>query len=334
MPTNSQRCEKVRPQDVCPQEVLMAQGKGCHGTARTRAHAGAVSRLGFPDVSLRNSPFHSDLWLFFTVLNWLLYCGRALVIIMCPVEWCPLNRPSPADYIHLASNLCTALLLLKITQQSPKTLPHSAMQLSIIIFAMGTSMHLVGDSVTQRLILSGYQLHLPLRENPVIQNVTPTTLISSFELVSYYDEGLGHVMWGVPFLLILFLYFTGCFTHSKEDRSMPFSAWLLLGPSALLYWYVITEGQIFILFTFTLFAMASMVVQQRPRGLGLNSNGLFLLSSFSSAMGLVVLWAAVLWRDPVLRKRYPGVMYVPRPGAFYTLHFLNTHSTVGPDIAE
>ncbi|XP_076154880.1 ceroid-lipofuscinosis neuronal protein 6-like [Alosa pseudoharengus] len=286
-------------------------------------------QLGLPDVSLRNPPFHLNLWLYFTMQNWLLYCGRAIVIIMCPVEWCPPNRPSPADYIHLASNLLTALLLLKITQRSPKMLPHSAMQLSIIIFAMGTSMHLVGDSITQRLILSGYQPHLPLRENPIIQNVTPKTLIYSFELVSYYDEGLGHVMWGVPFLLILFLYFTGCFTHSEEERSMPYSAWLLLGPSALFYWCVITEGQIFILFTFTLFAMAAMVVQQRHRGFGLNSNGLFLLSSFSAAMALVVLWVAFLWHDPVLRKRYPGVMYVPRPRAFYTLHILKTHQPHG-----
>lgn len=40
----------------------------------------------------------------------------------------------------------------------------------------------------------------------------------------------------VPFFLILFLYFTGCFTHIKEEKRMPLAAWFLLAPSAIYYW--------------------------------------------------------------------------------------------------
>jgi hypothetical protein len=40
---------------------------------------------------------------------------------------------------------------------------------------------------------------------------------------------------------------------------------------------------------------------------------------------LVALWVAWLWNDPVLRKKYPGVIYVPEPWAFYTLHVSSQH---------
>ena len=104
---------------------------------------------------------------------------------------------------------------------------------SIIMFVMGASIHLVGDSVNHRLIFSGYQHHLSVRENPIIKNLKPETLvkrlcfiealkkniliacssliascslcpfkslfvalqIDSFELLYYYDEYLGHSMW-------------------------------------------------------------------------------------------------------------------------------------------
>lgn len=50
------------------------------------------------------------------------------------------------------------------------------------------------------------------------------------------------------------------------------------------------------------------------------SNLHFRLYSFALTLSLVALWVAWLWNDPVLRKKYPGVIYVPEPWAFYTLH--------------
>lgn len=51
---------------------------------------------------------------------------------------------------------------------------------SIIMFVMGASIHLVGDSVNHRLIFSGYQHHLSVRENPIIKNLKPETLVKRF----------------------------------------------------------------------------------------------------------------------------------------------------------
>ncbi|XDV18238.1 hypothetical protein PO909_023976 [Leuciscus waleckii] len=251
------------------------------------------------------SQFHTDLWLCFTVQNWILDFGRPIAMIVMPLEWFPLNKPSVGDYFHMAYNVITPFLLLKLIERSPTALPRSAVYLSIITFVMGASIHLVGDSINHRLILSGYQLHLSVRENPIIKDLKPTSLIDSFELLYYYDEHLGHCMWYVPFFLILFLYFTGCFTQVKDEK-MPYSGWLLLGPSAVYYWYLITEGQIFVLY--------------RRMGFMLDSNGRFLFYNFIITLGLVLVWVAYLWNDKVLRKKYPGIIYVPEPWSFYTLH--------------
>ncbi|XP_008834590.1 ceroid-lipofuscinosis neuronal protein 6 [Nannospalax galili] len=273
----------------------------------------------------RTAPFHLDLWFYFTLQNWVLDFGRPIAMLVFPLQWFPLNKPSVGDYFHMAYNIITPFLLLKLIERSPRTLPRSVIYVSIITFIMGASIHLVGDSVNHRLLFSGYQHHLSVRENPIIKNLKPETLIDSFELLYYYDEYLGHSMWYIPFFLILFMYFSGCFTTSKAESHMPGPALLLVGPSGLYYWYLVTEGQIFILFIFTFFAMLALVLHQKRRHLFLDSNGLFLFSSFALTLSLVALWVAWLWNDPVLRKKYPGVIYVPEPWAFYTLHVSSQH---------
>uniref|UniRef100_A0A9L0JHQ5 CLN6 transmembrane ER protein n=1 Tax=Equus asinus TaxID=9793 RepID=A0A9L0JHQ5_EQUAS len=162
-------------------------------------------------------------------------------------------------------------------------------------------------------------------QNWVLDFGRPIAMIDSFELLYYYDEYLGHSMWYIPFFLILFMYFSGCFTPTKAKSSMPGAALLLVVPSGLYYWYLVTEGQIFILFIFTFFAMLALVLHQKRKRLFLDSNGLFLFYSFALTLLLVALWVAWLWNDPVLRKKYPGVIYVPEPWAFYTLHVSSRH---------
>ncbi|KAM9586112.1 ceroid-lipofuscinosis neuronal protein 6 isoform 1-T1 [Trichechus inunguis] len=343
--------------------------------ARRRQHAraagGAGAQPGATFLQARHgsikadeaapAPFHVDLWFYFTLQNWVLDFGRPIAMLVFPLEWFPLNKPSMGDYFHMAYNIITPFLLLKLIERSPRTLPRSMIYVSIITFIMGASIHLVGDSVNHRLLFSGYQHHLSVRENPIIKNLKPETLIDSFELLYYYDEYLGHSMcprplsppstsslilspqpcrahlfqplwgWGclclgyIPFFLILFMYFSGCFTPTKAGSSMPAAALLLVVPSGLYYWYLVTEGQIFILFTFTFFAMLALVLRQKRKRLFLDSNGLFLFHSFALTLLLVALWVAWLWDDPVLRKKYPGVIYVPEPWAFYTLHVSSRH---------
>ncbi|XP_071070356.1 ceroid-lipofuscinosis neuronal protein 6 isoform X3 [Dasypus novemcinctus] len=114
--------------------------------------------------------------------------------LVFPLEWFPLNKPSVGDYFHMAYNVITPFLLLKLVERSPRALPRAVIYVSIITFIMGASIHLVGDSVNHRLLFSGYQHHLSVRENPIIKNLQPETLIDSFELLYYYDEYLGHSM--------------------------------------------------------------------------------------------------------------------------------------------
>uniref|UniRef100_A0A3Q1GR88 CLN6 transmembrane ER protein a n=1 Tax=Acanthochromis polyacanthus TaxID=80966 RepID=A0A3Q1GR88_9TELE len=256
--------------------------------------------------------FHSDLWLFLTLQNWILDFGRPIAMIILPLEWFPLNKPSAGDYFHMAYNVITPFLMLKLIERSPRTLSRTAVYLCIITFVMGASIHLVGDSINHRLILSGYQLHLSVRENPIIKDLKPASLIDSFELLYYYDEQLGHLMWYV-FMIII-----GVNTERMLNE-------LLLCFLSVSSRYLVTEGQITELFLLTFLAMVAMVMHQRRKGLSPDGNGLFLLYSFSVTVLLVALWVACLWSDPVLRNKYPGLIYVPEPWSYYTLHIKESH---------
>ncbi|XP_026028187.1 ceroid-lipofuscinosis neuronal protein 6 homolog isoform X1 [Astatotilapia calliptera] len=223
--------------------------------------------------------FHLDLWLSFTFQNWILDVGRPVVMLVLPADWLPLQHPGVADHLHFLYNVTAPLILLKMLERSPWMLPGLAVRLGIIAVSMGTTLHLVADSITRRLLLIGYQLHLPVRENPIMRNLKPSALVDVFELLFHYDDTVGHMMWYVPFFLVLVLFFNGCFSRREQEERMPPSAWMLLAPNAAYYWYLITEGQTFILFTFTFFAMTTTVMHQRRRGLFLNSDGLFMFYS-------------------------------------------------------
>ena len=71
--------------------------------------------------------------------------------------------------------------------------------------------------------------------------------------------------------------------------------------------------------------MVGTVIHQRRKGLGPDSNGRFLLCSFGITLGLMALWVLYLWSDPVLRNKYPGLLYMPEPWSYYTLHIKNNH---------
>lgn len=89
--------------------------------------------------------------------------------------------------------------------------------------------------------------------------------------------------------------------------------------------YLVTEGQITELFLVTFLAMVAIMLYQQHKGLSPDNNGLFLFSSFSVTILLVAAWVVYLWNDAVLREKYPGLIYVPEPWSFYTLHIKNNH---------
>lgn len=88
----------------------------------------------------------------------------------------------------------------------------------LIFFIMGASIHLVGDSINHRLSLIGYQLHLSVEENPIMQILEPKEIVKSFELLYFYDEVLGHYMWYIPYFICLTIYFNSCFRDETESR--------------------------------------------------------------------------------------------------------------------
>lgn len=81
-----------------------------------------------------------------------------------------------------------------------------------------------------------------------------------------------------------------------------------------------TEGQIFVVYFITLLAMFLIVLVRKRKNLVPDINGRFLLYTFTVTMLLTAVWVAYLWNDSVLRTKYPGLVYVPEPWAFYTLH--------------
>uniref|UniRef100_A0A4W6FEE4 CLN6 transmembrane ER protein n=1 Tax=Lates calcarifer TaxID=8187 RepID=A0A4W6FEE4_LATCA len=138
------------------------------------------------------------------------------------------------------------------------------------------------------------------------------------------DPGCGHI----PLFLTLLFFFSGCFCHRKQEETTPPAAWMLLAPNAAYYWYLITEGQTFILFIFTFFAMTATVMHQRRRGLVPDCNGLFMLYSFCAALCLVAVWVSCLWNDAVLRRKHPGLIYVPQPRSSSCLLYISSYQGV------
>ena len=191
----------------------------------------------------------------------------------------------------------------------------------MIVFVMGASIHLVGDSVEHRLILLGYKNHLPLQENPLMKNLTPPALIQSFQLLYFFDEYLGHELWYIPLFVSYFLVFYGNFDKKGNvETTLSIKAWLLLIPSTLEEWYLVTEAQIFHTFLIMLIAMLVVLCYQSYSGRQMDCNGRWLLYRSIIILVLVGMWSAYLWNDATLRKRYPQLLYVPEPWSYATLY--------------
>ncbi|XP_033730492.1 ceroid-lipofuscinosis neuronal protein 6-like [Pecten maximus] len=143
----------------------------------------------------KSDKFHWDIWLLLAFENWIFDFGRPIAALFVPVEWFPLSQPSIGDYFHMAYNVITPFCILKLIDRSSRKLSSTLTHLCVIIFVMGSSIHLVGDSINHRLVIIGYQLHLSVRDNPIMQTLQPKELIDSFELLYNYDEVIGHLMW-------------------------------------------------------------------------------------------------------------------------------------------
>ena len=68
--------------------------------------------------------------------------------------------------------------------------------------------------------MTNYQRHLMY----LFQQLKPASLVESFELLDFYDEHLGHMMWYAPLFAAYLVYFYGSFGKSS---STGFGVWLL-----------------------------------------------------------------------------------------------------------
>ncbi|XP_015250115.1 PREDICTED: ceroid-lipofuscinosis neuronal protein 6 [Cyprinodon variegatus] len=87
------------------QNVRKRRGNNLHSTA-------GVCKENVPER--KTSSFHFDLWFCLTLQNWILDFGRPIAMIVLPLEWFPLNKPSAGDYFHMAYNVITPFLMLKV----------------------------------------------------------------------------------------------------------------------------------------------------------------------------------------------------------------------------
>ena len=82
-----------------------------------------------------------------------------------------------------------------------------------------------------------------------------------------------------------------------------------------------TEGQIFSVYFTTLILMLLGIIVEKKKGNSLDINGQFLFYTFTVTFILTAMWVGYLWNDKILRKKYPGLLYVPEPWSYYTLYW-------------
>ncbi|KAL5004995.1 hypothetical protein ScPMuIL_018451 [Solemya velum] len=182
----------------------------------------------------------------FYILVTALCCTAYTSKLFVPLDWTPMSVPSVGDYFHMAYNVITPFCLLKLLERSPRKISSTLAYLLVIMFVMGASIHLVGDSVNHRLVLLGVptppvgpgQPHHQTAQASCSDFDSPQA--ESFELLYMYDEVIGHVLWYTPFFASLFLYFMGCVkktTSGKTEKPKITTRWcVLLVVSAVYYW--------------------------------------------------------------------------------------------------
>ena len=158
---------------------------------------------------------------------------------------------------------------------------------------------------------------------PSLQAMQPASLVHTFELIYFYDEQLGHELWYIPLYISYTLYFSGCFLPAGRQRAgLGVAGWGLVALSAGFESYLVTEGQIFPLFSLTLVTMVILLLWRWREGAVMDSNAVFLLGRSVLTLVAVAMWVAWLWNDSQLREKYPGWLYVPEPWSYVSLYLM------------
>ena len=129
-------------------------------------------------------------------------------------------------------------------------------------------------------------------------------------------------MWYIPLFLAYLINFFGNFGRKANSSCLPVSGWILVVVSAAYEWYLVTEGQISVIFTLMLFTMTVVLFWRSEQLLEMNVNAKFLYYRSILTFIFVFLWVVYLWDDEILRQKYPGVWYVPEPWSYASLYIM------------
>ncbi|KAI3382001.1 hypothetical protein SNEBB_008072 [Seison nebaliae] len=280
---------------------------------------------------MKNEQFNFGVWGTLTIANWLFDFCRPIVMILT-AKWFPLNRPSLGDYFHMAYNVVVGMCLYKMwspSEDKNKNLPLKRMfKIGLVaVFVMGASIHLVGDSINHRLTMEGYELHKDVRSNQFMSNQTEA-MIETFELLYFYDEIFGHNLWYFAYFLEFFLYFnTNCFSNKVSDSSSNYSLFsnkyyfVFVVINALYYLYLVTEGQIIILFSFTYICMRIADVKKRLSKQHINQNGKFMIDFFKWTILFLIVWKSCFQGETRLYEKYKDMwIFLPEPWTLRSLY--------------
>ncbi|KAI6654875.1 Ceroid-lipofuscinosis neuronal protein 6 [Oopsacas minuta] len=283
-------------------------------TQRKSGFARQASEINkLPDLAIEKeltSKYHRWLWLFIALQNIVLDFGRPFLALLFTDSYFPLNRASLGDYAHMLHNVTMSFsILYLLKRRTPDWLKH----MLVIVYVMGASIHLVGDSINHRLVLSGYKNYLTVEDNPIMRNVQPRSLIQSFQLLYFYDEYLGHFMWYLPLFISLYLYYCNSFAAQKCMFSAGPMFLMNLALNAGVFWYLVTEAQLIELYIGLMTSFLFITLLEVSRGRFPDINGIFIVLTMTVSGILILIWVYWLWNDTILRERYPGVLYVPEP---------------------
>lgn len=129
------------------------------------------------------------------------FCAARPALLLVPTQPSQCCRPAPRAVhrghappaaqgkkcLHLTEETMGVCYRFQVTgdplpqmlEHSPRTLPHPSVHLGVITVVMGTTLHLVAESVSRRLYVIGCQLHHSVREKPDLKHVHPPAMVGT-----------------------------------------------------------------------------------------------------------------------------------------------------------
>ncbi|XP_002736842.2 ceroid-lipofuscinosis neuronal protein 6 homolog [Saccoglossus kowalevskii] len=262
--------------------------------------------------------FHIELWVTLTVVFIVLDIGKHVVRIYFPSDWLPFGKIHTADFMQISYCITVPFCLLKLWEKSPRRSTSTIIYIIVILNTVGSSISMISDCVTERLVSIGYDTNLPLGQNAAMKKIEPQKILTVLRLLSSFEKDIGQPLWQLTLFLIFFFYFMGCFIKRKHRipegiQQLSRQSWFVLPFFSLYMWYLIAEYQMLTSFLVLTFFMLFYQLFEQSQHRITDINGQFLLQSMGIAMVFLLSWKWLLWGDSALHEKYPGFTGIPQP---------------------